>query len=58
MPKSKHNKMCLFPASAGVILCLAVRIAEAVAFPRIRRGDPVDKGGYRGLTHFSPHPRG
>lgn len=31
----------LFPAYAGVILEIMMRILEKLAFPRIRGGDPI-----------------
>ena len=48
----------LFPAYAGVILSIIMRIASLTSFPRIRGGDPVAKCYAWVGENFSPHTRG
>ena len=48
----------LFPAYAGVILGQYVAYNWALAFPRIRGGDPHSDPAITLLYAFSPHTRG
>ena len=48
----------LFPAYAGVIPFHGRSRRNAVAFPRIRGGDPYRNAKAAGLDVFSPHTRG
>ena len=48
----------LFPAYAGVILDGLHRELNAMSFPRIRGGDPLQSPGFDGWDTFSPHTRG
>lgn len=48
----------LFPAHAGVIPSSVLRLSSAIAFPRIRGGDPTTRDIIDNQNHFSPHTRG
>ena len=48
----------LFPAYAGVILAVLIRIFQRSTFPRIRGGDPRVMDCLQGIHVFSPHTRG
>ena len=55
---SSYTKAELFPACAGVILAVQLRITEATSFPRIRGGDPEFFRDENVDNAFSPHVRG
>ena len=50
--------MMLFPARAGVILCVWPPTRLMPPVPRTRGGDPEDGKIDRGRWHCSPHARG
>ena len=51
-------RIMVFPASAGVILTLKIKISPTMGFPRIRGGDPQPPPRQTQQEQFSPHPRG
>ena len=53
-----RNLFSLFPACAGVILKDAGERQAAIAFPRMRGGDPFTDLGADVDNAFSPHARG
>ena len=48
----------MFPASAGMILAMAIPANAANSVPRIRGDDPLSSGMPLLLPLCSPHPRG
>ena len=54
----KGGDKVLFPACAGVILCLIVVTVRSITFPRMCGGDPCRVARYAYQSGFSPHVRG
>ena len=48
----------LFPAYAGVILCLCCNVRQREPFPRIRGVDPMHMADCKRQVALSPHTRG
>ena len=48
----------MLPASAGMILRLALMGIMGVRAPRIRGDDPLSNGEFQLYVMCSPHPRG
>ncbi len=48
----------LFPAYAGLILCIWLTASVRWPFPRIRGGDPSGDWNSGNWNSFSPHTRG
>ncbi len=51
-------RQVLFPAHAGVILRICLKVNTFASFPRTRGGDPYERQGLASDRDFSPHTRG